>query len=303
VNQAFSAQLSSSILMVEPVVSGSNPDTAQDNKFQAAGVESNGHAAVLQEFREFVSKLRACGVEVAIFQDDLSSPSCDCLFPNNWFSTHAPSQLVLYPMMSKLRRLERRDQIVQFLEKRYSKILDLTSFEIENRALEGTGSLVLDRALRIAFACRSKRTDQIVLEKWASELEYEVVLFDAVDRLGAQIYHTNVMMSIGHGFALVCIESISDKTQQKKLIQKIENSGRQLISISLTQLHSFAGNLINLESKDGESLVVMSESAYRSLEPIQVQSLAKFGKIVTTNLTQIEKFGGGSARCMIAELF
>lgn len=295
-------QTTSQILMIRPVDFKFNAQTAVNNKFQQASAQSDVQTQALKEFDGFVSLLRNNGVEVTVVDDTLQPETPDSIFPNNWVSFHSGGQVFLYPMFSENRRLERREDILATLGKDYqiNNITDLSGYEAERIYLEGTGSMVLDRDNKIAYACLSLRTDQKVLEDFCAQSGYTAVTFDATDASGFPIYHTNVMMCIGNRFAVVCLESVSNAGEKTKLVQSL--SGKEIIEISLDQMNHFAGNMLQVQNKNGDPLLVMSEQAYLSLEPEQITALEQYSRLIYAPLYTIEKNGGGSARCMLAEI-
>lgn len=297
-------QTTNQILMIRPVDFKFNEQTAVNNKFQQASAQSGVQAQALKEFDDFVSLLRNNGVEVTVIDDTLDPETPDSIFPNNWVSFHSGGSVFLYPMFSENRRLERRRDILATLSKDYqiNSITDLSDYEAEQIYLEGTGSMVLDRINKIAYACLSLRTDKKVLEDFCAQSGYNPLTFDATDASGFPIYHTNVMMCIGDRFAVVCLESISNTDEKEKVVQSFIDNGKEIIEISLDQMNHFAGNMLQVKSKNGDPLLVMSEQAYLSLEPEQISVLKQYSTLIYSPLYTIEKNGGGSARCMLAEI-
>ncbi len=291
--------------MVRPSAFGYNPETAESNAFQQEldlDPTEISRLAV-EEFDSMTSRLKDLGVDLVVIEEDEETATPDAVFPNNWFSTHPDGTFVLYPMESPARRLERgvEDRVLEHFEP--ARRLDLTSFEQEGRYLEGTGSLVLDHINRIAFVCLSSRSDLRVLEKWSGELRFETCVFRSFDQDGKEIYHTNVMMCLGTGFAVACAESITNESERANFTKKIQETGRELIAITHSQMNSFAGNMLEIAGKNGEKLLLMSTTAHRSLTSEQVKRLENYCRPVTFDIDIIEKAGGGSVRCMIAELF
>ena len=306
-------QTTGHILMVRPVRFGYNAQTAVNNAFQtpAAGSEQEDVARkALEEFDAYVELLRANGVQVEVMQDTLETSTPDSIFPNNCFSTHldyledgtAERTLVLYPMFAPNRRDE-RPKLLAARDSYFDRIVDLTGFEAEGRFLEGTGSLILDRERHFAYACASPRTDETVLEEWAEAMGYSYFLFDAFDAGGTPVYHTNVMMHVGTETAVVCLDAIRDLAKRARLSDLLERSGKKVVEITLGQMASFAGNMLELRSASGRKLLVMSAAAKASLTPGQIEALEQYTTILAPELGAIEKAGGGSARCMIAEIF
>ncbi len=297
-------QTTSNILMVRPVNFKFNEQTAGNNKFQQSSLQTDVQAKALQEFNDFVSLLQANGVSVTIIEDTLSPDTPDSIFPNNWVSFHAGGQVILYPMFSENRRHERRADILETLSHDFliGDIKDLSPYEAEGIFLEGTGSLVLDRENRIAYACLSLRTNEKILKDFCRHTKYSAVTFNATDMDGFPIYHTNVMMCIGDRFAVVCFESITDSKESDQLRRSLMDTHKEIIEITFDQMNHFAGNMLQVKNEKGEALLVMSEQAYLSLTTQQITILSHFSKLVYAPLYTIEKNGGGSARCMLAEI-
>ncbi len=291
--------------MVEPVRFFSNPSNAADNFFQSASnafSEREVQERALIEFNQLRDTLIKHGIEVKIFQDIAKNQTPDSIFPNNWFSTHE-SRLVLYPMKAENRRKERRVEIVEDLKKSYPEVLDLTSFETKDQYLEGTGSLVLDRVRKIAYASLSTRTSEKLVSYWGEKLGYKTVVFTAQDERRRAIYHTNVMMSIGTGYAIMCLESIPDPVQRKEAKMSLLQSGIEVIPIAYDQLGSLCGNVLELMTKEGKKLLVMSTRAHLAYRKKQLDALSRHAEIVIADISTIEVYGGGGVRCMLAELF
>ncbi|MDO7745212.1 MAG: arginine deiminase-related protein [Pedobacter sp.] len=301
-------QTTNHILMIRPVDFKFNEQTAGNNKFQQASdvspEQNNVQFQALQEFDGFVNLLRKNEVDVTVIDDTLQPETPDSIFPNNWVSFHNNAEIFLYPMFSENRRQERRNDILTTLEKDFviRKITDLSDYEAKDSFLEGTGSMVLDREHKIAYACLSLRTDKQVLEDFCAKSGYIPVTFDATDGSGFPIYHTNVMMCIGDNFAVTCMESVKDANDREKLIQSFSQTGKELVEITLDQMNHFAGNMLQVKSGSGEALLVMSEQAYLSLTKAQITALEKYSRLIYAPLYTIEKNGGGSARCMLAEI-
>ncbi|NQX31106.1 amidinotransferase [Pedobacter boryungensis] len=290
--------------MIRPVDFKFNAQTAVNNKFQQASAQSDVQNEALKEFDGFVEMLVANGVDVTVIDDTLTPETPDSIFPNNWVSFHANGEVILYPMFSENRRAERREDIITSIGHQFKvdKITDLSTYETQNLFLEGTGSLVLDRDHQIAYACRSVRMDEKVLADFCQKTGYHAVVFNAVDSEGFPIYHTNVMMCVGDTFAVVCFDSIPDLKEKENVKQRLVNSGKELVAINFDQMNHFAGNMLQVKNKKNESLLVMSEQAYLALKKEQIASLEKHCKLIYAPLYTIEKNGGGSARCMLAEI-
>jgi hypothetical protein len=299
------SQLTSNLLMIRPASFGFNEQTAQSNAFQQNNPELQqvAHKA-LQEFDAFVALLRSRGVTVNVIEDTAEPHKPDAIFPNNWVSFHENGDVLLYPMQAANRRWERREDVVRKLEDQFTvnHIIDLSRFELQEKFLEGTGSMVLDRENKIAYACLSPRTDAEVLETFCQHLQYHAVTFKAFDAQQKAIYHTNVMMCVGNKFAVICLESVTNESERETLKQSLQNTGKEVVEITLSQMNRFAGNMLQVQGADGKSLLVMSESAYQSLTQAQVTALSKYAELLPANLHTIETIGGGSARCMLAEV-
>ncbi|WP_132534590.1 citrulline utilization hydrolase CtlX [Pedobacter psychrotolerans] len=297
-------QITNHLLMIRPVDFKFNEQTAANNKFQVASLESDVQNQALKEFDGFVELLRKNDVDVTVIDDTLQPETPDSIFPNNWVSFHDDGSIYLYPMFSENRRLERRKDILEGLKEKFevNHVSDLSFYEMQYAFLEGTGSMVLDRVNKIAYACLSVRTDQVVLDNFCMLTGYESVSFQAVDNTNFPIYHTNVMMCIGDRFAVICLDSIRNDKEKLAVMLKLTNSGKTIIEITLDQMNHFAGNMLQVADQNGESLLVMSEQAYLSLSKEQVASLEHFSRIIYAPIYTIEKNGGGSARCMLAEI-
>jgi len=294
--------------MVRPVRFGFNEQTAVNNSFQRRGLELSAQEMALAEFDNFVTLLRTNGVEVTVVEDTPDPHTPDSIFPNNWFSTHESGELVLYPMCAPNRRMERKETVLKVIKEIGSKgkmkrLVDLTSWEEKNLFLEGTGSLILDRPNKLAYVCRSPRSDEKVLEQFCEELDYEYFIFDATDNNGSLIYHTNVMMCIGEKFVVACLDSIKNIAERESFIAFVEDCDKELVEISMEQMENFAGNMLQLRGKGGEPLLIMSATAKRSLTAEQLATLSSYCRILAPELEAIETNGGGSARCMIAEIY
>jgi len=299
------SQTTSTILMIRPVNFGFNEQTAGSNAFQNRNAEQQlVQDKALTEFDAMVAKLRDNGVEVIVIQDTPEPHTPDSIFPNNWVSFHRDGNVFLYPMMAENRRLERREDIILGLENEFQikNVIDLSRFESENKFLEGTGSMVLDREHKLAYACLSPRTDKDVLDLFCLESGYKPVMFHAVDQRGMDIYHTNVLMCVGSNFVVICLESIRDTDEKFWVIETIAASQKQMIDISFEQMNHFAGNMLEVQNLHGEKLIVMSKSAWDSLNQQQKDKLSSFCKPVYSDISTIESNGGGSARCMMAEV-
>jgi hypothetical protein len=299
-------QCADAVLMVRPARFGSNPETAASNRFQQSGPDAEASATAQREFDGLAARLAAAGVRVHVALDSAEPAKPDACFPNNWVSFHADGTVVLYPMMAPSRRAERRPELVAELAHagyRVARTLDLSDWEARGEFLEGTGSLVLDRCHRIAYACRSPRTTPAALADFAARLGYRVVAFDARGPAGEPLYHTNVLMAIGEGFSVLCAEAIADPGERAAVLRELESAGHEPVLIGTGEMHGFAGNLLALRAADGRQLIAMSDAARDSLAPESRAALARHGRIVTAPIPVIERHGGGSVRCMIAEVF
>jgi len=297
-------QTTKHILMIRPVDFKFNEQTAGNNKFQVASTESDVQSQALKEFDGLVELLRKNDVEVTVVDDTLQPETPDSIFPNNWVSFHDDGTIYLYPMFSENRRLERRKEILDGLTEKFevNSINDLSFYETSNLFLEGTGSMVLDRANKIAYACLSIRTEVEAFNNFCKLAGYKSVIFNAVDSSGFPIYHTNVMMCIGDRFAVICLDSIANLYERDFVRKALTLTSKEIITISYDQMNHFAGNMLQVSNVRGESLLVMSEQAYLSLTKDQISALEKYARILYAPIYTIEKNGGGSARCMLAEI-
>lgn len=291
--------------MIRPVRFGYNAETAVNNAFQVEGDQETVQADALVEFDNFVNKLTEKGVSVTVVDDTDEPHTPDSIFPNNWISFHENGTIIHYPMFAENRRLERKDTVIQAIDDHFKlrQTLDLSGYEAENLFLEGTGSMVLDRDNRFAYACLSPRTDEKVLVEFCKKARYSPIVFNAKDEHGQDIYHTNVMMCVADEYVVICLDSISDEAEKKMVTDTIETSRKKIINISFDQMNHFAGNMLQLINKDKDKFIVMSTQAYESLTPAQIALLESFNPIIHSSLNTIETNGGGSARCMMAEVF
>lgn len=297
------------VLMVRPVAFGFNEETAVNNHYQKKGNLSSYEIQekALFEFDEMVSKLKNIGIDVKILQDTKTPHTPDSIFPNNWFSTHSDNTVILYPMFAKNRRLERREDLYDIFENiNEIKTLDYSQLENEGVFLEGTGSLVLDRKNKKAYCSLSERADERLLNIFCDDMGYKKIDFcsyQTVDTKRKLIYHTNVMMSIAENYAILCADAIDNKEERQKVIDELKTNKKEIVYISEEQVENFLGNAIELKNKDGVSILVMSSTAYNILTEKQKNIIEKYSVILPVDVKTIEKYGGGSARCMIAELF
>ena len=301
----MASQTTSTVFMVKPVCFGFNEQTAGNNAFQKEGFEKGAQEKALAESNEFVTLLRNNGINVVVAEDTLEPKTPDSIFPNNWFSTHHDGILVLYPMFAPNRRAERKQVFIDAIKKNFDckKTVDLTKWENEGKFLEGTGSMVLDRVAKVAYACKSPRTNEEVFKDFCKQLGFTPILFNAVDKNDKMIYHTNVLMCIGSTFAVVCTDSIKDKEECNKVKKSLEKSGKKVVEISFAQMENFAGNMLEVKNKEGKRFLIMSQTAFDCLNDEQKNYLGKECTILHPKIECVEVNGGGSARCMMAELY
>jgi hypothetical protein len=297
-------QTTSHVLMIRPVHFGYNAQTAVNNAFQSVE-DLDAQDKALNEFDSFVALLRRHSIDVTVVDDTPTPHTPDSIFPNNWVSFHDDGRVVLYPMYAANRRLERKPHVLEALRARFhlTTPIDLSEYEQQGLFLEGTGSMVLDRTHKIAYACLSQRTDAAVLEDFCRRLGYTPHTFTATDAKGYPIYHTNVMMCIADTYAVICLDSIADDAERQQTIKRLESTNKEIITITLDQMNHFAGNMLQVSNATGERLLVMSSQAYHSLTQEQIFQIEQRNPIIHASLDTIERNGGGSARCMIAEVF
>ena len=297
-------QTTSHLLMIRPVNFIFNAETAVNNAFQSAASDVRTQEKALAEFEGLVQLLRDNGIDVTVINDTPEPYTPDSIFPNNWVSFHQEGVVCLYPMYAVNRRLERKRGVLEELEKKFAFLdfRDFSGYEKEGLFLEGTGSMVLDRENKIAYACLSPRTDPTVLTDFCERMGYRPVVFSSVDATGAPIYHTNVMMCVADRYVVVCLDSLPVAAEREGLSATIQGSGKEIIEITLDQMNHFAGNMLQVHNAQGEKLLVMSSQAYESLTAAQVEKLGSYNRILHSPLTTIETNGGGSARCMLAEV-
>lgn len=290
--------------MIKPVNFSFNAETAVNNAFQVAGESDDAQRSALGEFENFVRLLRDNGADVTVIEDTLQPYTPDSIFPNNWISFHEEGTVCLYPMFAVNRRLERKPGVLKTVGEKFriDATLDFSGYENETLFLEGTGSMVLDREKKIAYACLSPRTDKQVLLDFCKKMDYTPEVFTAVDAANRLIYHTNVMMCVADKYVVVCLDSVPDEKERTDLQATIRNSDKTVIPITLDQMNHFAGNMLQVNNQKGEKLLVMSSQAYASLTAAQLHTLEGFNRILHAPLTTIETNGGGSARCMLAEI-
>ncbi|GAB4127594.1 MAG: arginine deiminase-related protein [Raineya sp.] len=297
----------SHLLMVRPAAFGFNPETAETNVFQKqpADFSEEIHQKALAEFDYMVEILKKEDLNIIVVEDTPEPYKPDAVFPNNWLSTHAEGTVVLYPLQAPNRRAERRQDIIDTLKTKFKihNILNISHYENRNRFLEGTGSMVLEHDHKVAFASLSSRTHSEVLDRFCSLMGYQNICFQAVDEFGQAIYHTNVMMTMGDKFVITCIDAVPDEIDQEDLLTAFRKMQKEVIKISYEQMKNFLGNAIEVSNNKGEKLLILSQRAYDSLEETQKKRLESYVRLVPCPLKTIETYGGGSARCMIAEIF
>ena len=304
-------QLTNHILMIRPAQFRMNEQTAVNNYFQAsAGLSPEAVVKKSQEeFDAYVSVLREKGVQVTVVQDTEDPDTPDALFPNNWVSFHQDATVALYPMFAENRRLERREAVLEILEEDgfiIDQVMDYTAAEDSGVFLEGTGSLILDRVHKKAYCALSSRADEELFIEFCEDFEYTPVIFTANQTVNGSrlpIYHTNVMMCLAETFAVICLDSIDDKKERKAVLNHLKEDGKEIIAISEAQMHSFAGNMLQVLGSEEAPYLVMSSTAYKSLTPDQLSKIEQHCEIIHADLSTIETCGGGSARCMMAEVF
>ena len=295
--------------MIEPVAFGYNAQTAENNYFQVEQKGADTQSKALVEFNNFVEKLRNKGINVIAVKDTLEPHTPDSIFPNNWVSFHKDAKVVLYPMFAPNRRAERRMDILEILKNNgfeITEIDDFTASENENKFLEGTGSMIFDHDNKIAYGSVSLRLDEELFKEFCAKYGFTPVVFHSYQNAGDQrlpIYHTNVMMCVADQFVVICLDCIDDELEREKVQEIIKSSGKEIIEISEDQLQQFAGNMLQIQNSEGKKFLVMSQTAYQSLDSEQINSIEKYCEIIYSDLNTIEVNGGGSARCMLAEVF
>ena len=306
------SQITNTVLMIRPVQFRMNEQTAVNNFYQKSTentLPDTVNAKATKEFDSMVIKLKKAGIHVIVVEDTKDFDTPDSIFPNNWISFHGNGTIGLYPMFAENRRLERKDSVLEAVEAEGFKIetvVDYTEAEADGFYLEGTGSILLDRENQKAYCALSARADEELFIEFCEDFEYTPVVFSAYQTVNDKrelIYHTNVMMCLGTTFAVVCLASIDDKKERKNLLKHLHEDGKKVIEISEDQVNNFAGNMLQLKGTDDHSYLVMSQSAFDSLRPAQVQLLEAHATIISSSLDTIETCGGGSARCMMAEVF
>ena len=309
----MSQQSTSTLLMVKPYGFDYNTETAEDNHFQSGGTglsSSEITRQALHESEAFMKKISAKGIEVIVFDDLITKETPDAVFPNNWFSTHNDGTVYLYPMFANNRRKERRQEVFDLLTQEYGfsidRIMDWSKHEDIGLFLEGTGSMILDRPNKIIYAALSERTSEELLKQYSREIGYELVAFRSYHNAKQKevlIYHTNVMLCVAQDYCVVCLECITDLTERKTLIESLKKTNKAIVELSLDQIDHFAGNMLEAKNKANESFLIMSSRAYKAMNEAQITQIQQHSQIIHAPLTTIENYGGGSARCMLAEIF
>lgn len=305
------SQITDSVFMVRPVQFYRNEETAVNNYFQQEAGDLSRvqiQRQALEEFDLFVDKLRLNKVHVEIFEDTQSSETPDSIFPNNWLTMHDDGLVMTYPMFAENRRKERRPDIIEQLRKEFfvGHVYSFSDWETQDKFLEGTGSLILDRPNKVAYAALSERTNEEVLDEFCKITQYHAITFHAMQTVGGErlpIYHTNVMMSVGENFAVVCLDCIDDPVERAKVEFNLNRTGKDIIRISEEQVNNFAGNILMVRNANGKPIIVMSEAAHKAYTSRQLKALEKHGQVLSSPIPTIEKFGGGGVRCMMAEIF
>lgn len=302
-------QSTSTILMVRPASFQFNYETAQSNEFQneVTNISKEDILSIAQkEFDTMVEELRAHNIDVTVIDDTPLPEKPDAIFPNNWISMSQSGLLTIFPMKNHNRQLEKRQDIVDFIEKNYQvkQLLNLSHYELEDKALEGTGSIVFDHLHKVAYACLSPRTEQDILTDYCNQIGYEPFCFHSYDQNKNLIYHTNVVMCVGSGYVIIGLETITQNDEKERILHKFNACQLEVIALTNEQLlHSFAGNMLQVENKDGKLFLVMSRRAYHSLTEEQKNQIKKYAELLPVSIDLIETIGGGSARCMMAEIF
>lgn len=293
------------ILMVRPFQFYFNQQTAANNFFQSNINIENSNELAIAEFDAMVEQLRTHQIKVQVVQDTKDPSTPDSIFPNNWFSTHAGGTLCLYPMYAENRRAERKLSVIDFLQKNYKieNLLDLTDLEKEGKFIEGTGSMVLDHQNKISYGCLSERLDKEAFTYWCNKMQFKPISFKALDHKAQSIYHTNVMMCMGNQFVVICLESIPDEQEKQIVLESFLQTNKEVITISQDQLNHFAGNMLQVFDVDEKPHLILSNQAYKTLNVAQLKSLEKYNPLLPISIPTIEALGGGSTRCMMAEIY
>lgn len=302
-------QSPNTVLMIEPIAFGFNPQTAVDNYFQVNDESPEIQLKALHEFKAYVEKLKIKGINVIAVKDTLEPHTPDSIFPNNWVSFHENGTVCLYPMLAENRRSERRKDILDQLSAdgfKISTVKDYTHFEMDDKFLEGTGSMILDHVNKIAYGSVSLRLDEELFKKWCIEFGYQPIVFHSNQNVNGKrlpIYHTNTMMCVASDFAIIGLDTIDNQEERKLVVEMLTKCHKEIIDITEEQVHKFAGNMLEVVGEGGKRFLAMSESAFKSLTPKQIHTIEKYVEIIYADLHTIESNGGGSARCMMAEVF
>ncbi|MEQ8361497.1 MAG: arginine deiminase-related protein [Cyclobacteriaceae bacterium] len=297
------SQVPHTILMVRPAAFGYNPETAASNAFQKrSDNESAVQSLARNEFDKAVEVIMAKGISVLVVEDTPHPVTTDAIFPNNWITTHEDGKIILYPMMAPSRRLERRMDVVQLLKEKFkvTEVDDISKSELEGRFLEGTGSILFDHPNKVAYACRSERTEEELFTSLCVKLGYKPILFDAVDENGLAIYHTNVMMWVGESLAGICLDAIHNENDQDLVLNQLAATNHKVVALSYAQMNAFAGNMFEVRNADNDRFLLMSQAAYDSLLPGQLSEIEKYLSPIPLDIRTIEESAGGSIRCMVA---
>lgn len=291
------------LFMVRPASFGFNEQTALTNSFQQKPIDDQQQIQkeALKEFDAMVELLKENEIELVVFEDTKDPVKPDAIFPNNWMSVHEDGKLLLYPMLTPNRRMERRPDFVQIIRDKFviKDIIDFSAEERNKKVVEGTGSLVFDHVNKIVYAARSERTDEALVMEISQRLGYSSIVFNAVDQQGKAIYHTNVLMCVGEKFAIVCLDAIREDEDQERILSSLANTNHKIIAISYAQMEAFAGNMLEVKNKKGEPFVLLSQQAFNSLIPGQIDAITQFSDLLPINVKTIETYGGGSVRCMV----
>ena len=304
-------QITDTVLMIKPVAYKRNEVTAENNYFQPReDIMDNESSQVqaLAEFEGYVDLLKQNDIEVLEFLDIKENETPDSIFPNNWNSFHEDGTVFLYPMFAENRRKERRTDILERIQEKFiiNRLVSLTEWEKLGKYLEGTGSLIFDRPNKIAYACLSERTHIEVLQQFSKDSGFKIISFVSnhyVEEKRLPIYHTNVMMCVGENFAIICLDTIDDSSERNIVLEQLRQNNKEIIEISEEQMQQFAGNMLQLRNTEGERFIIMSKTAFHSLDQSQIKRIEKHGRIISPDLHTIETLGGGSARCMLCEIF
>ena len=302
-------QTTDTVLMIEPIAFGYNAETAENNYFQVEQKEADIQSKALAEFKVFVEKLKNKGINVITIKDTIDPHTPDSIFPNNWVSFHRDGKVVLYPMFASNRRVERREDIIETIKQKGFEVSELDDWslpETQGHFLEGTGSMIFDHDNKIAYGSVSLRLDENLFREFCAKYGFKPVVFHSFQTVGNErlpIYHTNVMMCVADRFVVICLNCIDDETERDMVAETIRNSGKEIIEISEKQMQQFAGNMLQVQNTDGKKFLIMSQTAYQSLEQNQIENIEKYCEIIYSDLNTIEVNGGGSARCMLAEIF